>query len=255
MAYLTCMALYQKISESYEELFPSSQEKLEFVMGFLPEINSSRVIDIGCATGQMLFQLRKAGISSGVGIDLDEHMIREGERRLRRENISGIEFHVGDMRHFSEIPGLNNADLISCMGNTLAYLPDSQGPDSDSLDRFLEQCKSLLAAEGILVIQILNYQNPRIAPGFSFPEISANGIQLLRTYEQSEGNQYRFISRMKNLQTGETSHDIHYHTAFLSKDIAAAAVRQGFGETEITGSYAGKAPQRDDFFHLVICRR
>ena len=57
-------------------------------------------------------------------------------------------------------------DLILCLGNTLPHLIGQGASD------FLGQARSLIAPGGALVLQTLNFSLPRIAPGFSFPELS-----------------------------------------------------------------------------------
>lgn len=250
MGYSRVMTLYQQISKAYDHLFPSSPEKLNFIAGLLQDIDSARILDIGCATGEMLFQLERKGLSAGIGIDLDEQMIHEAERKRREANIANIEFRVLDMMRIDSARGIEGVDLMCCMGNTLAYAPHMERVHS-----FLRKCSNVLNAGGSLVIQILNYENPRIGPGFSFPELSGGGLQLCRSYEQTSGYQYKFLTRITDLQTGATEHDIHYHSPFLSEEICAAAGREGFTTIERIGSYSGKDPEPDDFFHLIICRK
>ena len=87
------MALYEKIAEFYEEIFPLKQTRLDFIDYFLK--NSSRILDIGCATGELALALTKKG-HHVVGIDLDEKMIELAREKTKRLGLN-TGFFIKDM--------------------------------------------------------------------------------------------------------------------------------------------------------------
>ncbi|NQV49624.1 MAG: class I SAM-dependent methyltransferase [Candidatus Marinimicrobia bacterium] len=64
--------------------------------------NGSKVIDIGCGTGDQLFYL--AGqISAGLGIELSNSMIKTAEQQGRLGNYKNCEFQLADATNLSHL--------------------------------------------------------------------------------------------------------------------------------------------------------
>lgn len=68
------------------------------ILEYIPQ--NSKVIDIGCGTGSLLFEL-SSKIDYGLGIDTDSSMIKFVQKKLEREGLKNLEFKVQDANNFS----------------------------------------------------------------------------------------------------------------------------------------------------------
>ncbi len=241
------MKLYETLAAEYTEIFPSSQEKVDFVESCLDENGNQRILDIGCASGEFVYQLSHNNREI-VGIDLDHQMIERARTLFKKNDISFIE---DDMVNFLSHAVLNSYDTVCCMGNTLAYLEDEE-----QLKEFLQLVKTVLKKQGKLILQILNYSNPAIGPGFQFPVLESEKLVMERAYgESSDQARLDFNTKITNKITGETGTDVHYHYHFLSKSIELIAGELGYSAISRFGNYSGKEADTTDFFHLLVLEK
>jgi SAM-dependent methyltransferase len=244
------MRLYEVLATEYKDIFPSSQEKVDFLEKYLKEGKSHQILDIGCASGEFAHQLSSASREI-IGIDLDLLMIEEARTLYLSVADSMIHFEQADMLLFLSDSDPDKYDLISCLGNTIVYLDG----ESELID-FLRSAKEALKEHGTLVIQILNYGNPQIMPGFIFPGAETEKIEFQRQYESLEDSlKFGFKTTIKDKSTGETDTDLHYHHPFLSDRIAEIAQKVGFKDSNIYGGYDGKDSEVSDFFHLIVLKK
>ena len=244
------MKLYEVLAAEYKEIFPSSQEKIDFVEKFLEKEKSQRILDIGCASGEFVYQLssQKRDIT---GIDLDTPMIIEAKKQMPYDHTGVIHFYQADMLRFFNKSESGFYDLITCLGNTIVYLNGES-----ELKKFLQSAHKVLKEKGKMIIQILNYSNPVIAPGFTFPRIETNRIEFNREYVAIEGTaKLGFKTSVKEIDTENIITDIHRHHPFLSRKIEEIAPAIGFTNIQIFGNYDGKVAEDSDLFHLIVLER
>lgn len=84
----------------YDKIIAPNQDKLfkEIISNIEP---GSKVIDIGCGTGRLCFQLSKK-CSEVVGVDLSSENIATANRKLARLKISNVKFFHGNAEILSE---------------------------------------------------------------------------------------------------------------------------------------------------------
>ncbi|MBB6481174.1 class I SAM-dependent methyltransferase [Spirochaeta isovalerica] len=244
------MRLYEKLAAEYKDIFPSSREKVDFIENFLKEGELQRILDIGCASGEFACQLSSASRKI-TGIDLDPFMIEEAKAQSPPESDITIHFEQAEMLRFLSDSAPDRFDLVSCLGNTIVYLDGEP-----ELNEFLCSAKKALKKQGSLIIQILNYSNPVIVPGFTFPRAETGNIEFKREYVSLEDpGELGFKTYVKDKSTGETGTDLHRHNLFSSSRIAQMAKDIGFVNTHIFGGYDGKECEKSDFFHLLVLEK
>lgn len=244
------MKLYEVLATEYKEIFPSSQEKVDFVEKYLVKEKSQYILDIGCASGEFVYQLSSPSRNI-IGIDLDPLMIEEARVQSITSPDGTIQFYQADMLHFLYDSKPESYDMISCFGNTIVYL------DGESeLKSFLLSAHDALKKKGKMIIQILNYSNPKIAPGFVFPTVETDKLEFNREYVPIDGSEkLGFKTSIIDRVTGETDTDLHKHYPFLSPMIGETAQEAGFTDTHIYGGYDGKEADDSDFFHLIVLEK
>ena len=78
----------------------------------------SRVLELGCGTGQLLAALKP---SRGVGVDISEGMIE-----VARRNHSELEFHAGDIEDPETIDALEGPFDVIILSDTIGFLDDCE---------------------------------------------------------------------------------------------------------------------------------
>jgi len=69
------------------------------VCELLPEISSTRILDVGCATGRLLLRLAEAGAKKLSGVDLAPRILEVAAEKLARTGIS-VELRAADAEDF-----------------------------------------------------------------------------------------------------------------------------------------------------------
>ena len=67
---------YTSISNYYSEIFPYQPLQLQFVKNRVGELAGKHILDIGCATGELAYQLVGTGVQV-TGIDLNEDLLNQ----------------------------------------------------------------------------------------------------------------------------------------------------------------------------------
>ena len=135
---------YKISARYYDELhFKESELLSEKLFNYFDCKNNLNfnILDLGCGTGTVLYELRKLGIVGFMqGIDLSEEMI--GEARKKDRNIN---FKTGDVLQYD-----NNYqaffDLVLCTHNVVNYL------HPDNLNDFFKRISLALNSKGLAYV-------------------------------------------------------------------------------------------------------
>lgn len=91
---------YNKIADQYQKAKEQPwriRVELFSLMNLIGDLEGKKVIDIACGEGWLTRELRRAGASEVVGVDISEEMIALARRQEAREPL-GIEYRVEDAR-------------------------------------------------------------------------------------------------------------------------------------------------------------
>ncbi len=137
-----------------------------FLLGALGRAGGRRVLDTACGTGLHALWLAERGASVRAA-DLSPGMVAVA--RARRAHPEVV-YQVGDMR----LPPPGPWDLILCLGNSLSLLP----AEGDAR-LFFQNSAAVLAPEGRLIVQVLNYALPAAAqPRARTAEAVVDGVPV-----------------------------------------------------------------------------
>lgn len=111
-------ASFKKYADYYDLIYKDKNYKKEAT--FLDSIfkknkikKKARLLELGCGTGRLAFELVKLGYSID-GIDLSKKMIA----RAKKVDISGLNFEIGDVRNYR---GTKPFDLVISLFHVVSY--------------------------------------------------------------------------------------------------------------------------------------
>jgi len=143
------------------------------------------VLDVGCGTGRVAFQLVRQGVRV-TGIDLSEKMLERARARARKQGIGPKQFtlHEGDIRQMA-LDGPFNLAILTY--NTFMHFLDHR-----SQIEALERIASLVCPGGGLALDL-----PNPIETFGAPDVP--GLVLERTFGDPETRQPVFQQSLASL--------------------------------------------------------
>jgi len=177
------VSFYADFAEHYERIFPLREETFAFLAQALPA-GGKRVLDVGCGTGHYCGRFAAAGLEA-LGIDLDPAMIAAARARYPAASFDRL-----DMRAIGTLSG--RFDLVFCIGNTLAHLPQ------DELPGFLGAVRGLLAARGRWLLQVVHWDRILAEGAAELPVLRhGDGVAFHRRYLDLSPRRARFVTRLE----------------------------------------------------------
>ena len=149
-----------EVSEFYDRLAPDYDEMTGFEKRFVKESPFFRLIirkhsiqsalDAGCGTGFHALLLSQLGVRVHAA-DVSRQMLArlEAHSRAMRLDVQPVASPLTELARNVEGP----FDAVFCLGNTLPHLLDAK-----ELQRVLENFHVLLRPQGVLYLQLLNYE-------------------------------------------------------------------------------------------------
>ncbi|WP_346864149.1 class I SAM-dependent methyltransferase [uncultured Draconibacterium sp.] len=186
---------YSSISTFYSEIFPYNPMQLNFVQACVGKLHNKHMLDIGCATGELAFQLAKAG-SNVIGIDLNEDLLASavGSSGIQSADSSARElelelpnpkFQKRNMLELKQDFQGGEFDAVLCFGNTLVHL----NSEEEVLEMF-EGVKTVVKPGGQFLIQLLNYDYIVGEQRSELPLIDTENIRFVRKYKFPEDGEH-----------------------------------------------------------------
>lgn len=170
---------YSSISSSYSEIFPYKPAQLQFVKNQLGQIPGKKVLDIGCATGELSYRLATEG-AEVTGIDLNPDLIAQAKSS---KNHPGLKFQVGNMLELTNDFQSESFDAILCFGNTLVHLLSV-----DRIREMMDGVNQVLKPRGKFLLQLLNYDYILNEKVVELPLIETENIRFIRKYRIKQNN-------------------------------------------------------------------
>lgn len=170
---------YTSISKHYSEIFPYNPIQLQFVKTKLGDLMGNLILDIGCATGELAFQLAQ-NEATVTGIDLNEDLLNQAKQNKKHASLL---FQKGNMLELETDFDNSEFDAVLCFGNTLVHLENEA-----QVLQMLKSVFSVLKPGGQLLLQILNYDYIVGEQVSELPIIDTDNIKFIRKYKFSEGS-------------------------------------------------------------------
>lgn len=228
---------YSSISKYYPEIFPYNPAQLQFVIRNGQNLKGKRILDMGCATGELAYQLALNG-AHVTGIDLNEDLLREAKTRKTHPF---VQFQKGDMLHLKQDFPAQQFDMVLCFGNTLVHLPAVQ-----LISQMLEGVSSVLKPHGKFLLQILNYDYIFSDQITELPLIETENIRFVRRYAfEKNSSLVRFQTELHIKKENRIIPNETRLLALKSKDLIRLLMDAGFTDIQLfsnfnAGTYGGK---------------
>lgn len=163
---------YESIAKVYDYIFPKNRKQLEFVESIKKISSEEKILDIGCATGN-LTELLGEKTRNIVGIDLDKELLKEA-----KEKHPNLNFENMNMLKINEKFEENSFDRVVSFGNTLVHL-DSR----EEVEEFFQKVYKTLKFNGLFIVQIINYNRIIEKNIKNLPTIDNEKVKFVRDYE------------------------------------------------------------------------
>jgi glycine/sarcosine N-methyltransferase len=221
---------YTSLAPHYQHIFPFNPVQIEFLKHVLP-YNGARVLDVGCATGELAFALTHFGFPTWA-FDFDAQMVQLAKKTKQEDSMFPV-FEQLDMRQIEERFPEAYFDTVICFGNTLVHLLSDE-----DIRKFIQSAFKVLSPEGKLTIQILNYQHILENHIKSLPLIDNEYIRFERNYEF--GNESGLIDFNTKLTVKSTDQEIGNSTklyAIRQNKLQEILKEAGFLNIEYFGGF------------------
>lgn len=239
---------YTSIAKYYPHIFPLNPSQVRFLSNILP-YNGARVLDVGCATGELAFALSRFGFPIW-GIDVDAEMIEMAQQAKSEETIFPI-FEQIDMRLFDQHYPEAFFDTTICFGNTIVHLLN----DKDIL-QFLNAVHRTLAPDGTFTLQLLNYNHILQNNIQSLPLIDNEQITFERKYEYSETSELiDFGTKLTIKSTGQVIDNSVKLNPLRQEKLEELLHNAGFGNIKYFGNFEGEPLQPNSLPLIVSCKK
>ena len=235
------MNLYKTIANYYDQIFPLKQSKIDF---FSDYSKNKKVLEIGCATGNLCFELSKTA-KQVVGIDLSSELISNAKEKHSSEN---LEFKLESL---TNILSLNNCfDTIICVGNTLPHLSSIA-----EVENFIKNSFEILNKNGHLILQFINFPKLMLNKHFDFPELKNKSFEFKRSYKIINNSFIEFNTELYLATENKKFSDATKLLPLDSKKIIKYAESIGFTVEDTFSNF-----NRDKFSHssdaiIIILKR
>lgn len=207
---------YTSISEYYSEIFPYNPMHLQFVKNCIGKLNEKQILDIGCATGELAFNLANEG-AIVTGIDLNIDLLNQAKGTsgfqtadLNREmEFATPRFQKGDMLELENDFKTGQFDAVLCFGNTLVHLPTT-----NLIQQMFNGVNKVLKPGGQFLIQILNYDYILGEQISKLALIETKNIKFVRNYKFEKNNS--LIRFQTDLHLKKSGQIVSNETALLA---------------------------------------
>jgi 2-polyprenyl-3-methyl-5-hydroxy-6-metoxy-1,4-benzoquinol methylase len=239
---------YTSIAPYYQQIFPFNPAQIEFLKRVLP-YNGAKVLDVGCATGELSFALTHFGFPTWA-FDFDAQMIQIALKTKKDETIFPV-FEQLDMRLIGEHFPESFFETVICFGNTLVHLQHDE-----DIRKFIQAAYKIMAPEGKLTIQILNYQHILDHQIKALPVIENENIRFERKYRFTEDSELiDFDTLLTVKSTGfEIPNSVKLY-ALCKNKLQELLQEAGFTNFEFYGGFHSEPLNDTSLPLIVICRK
>jgi len=252
------MSSFDDVALAYDEAIDWERRlarEIPFIVSRLGKPEGKRVLDLACGTGRHAAALAQRGVEV-VGIDNSESMLSRAKEHAVSLGVNP-QFILGEMDGFRSLTS-GSFDSVICLGNSLALL-DSFA----KLDGVLSAVHNSLVNEGVIVVQVLNFEEIHRTGFRFFPQkggklSTGEDVVFSRFYDHTDPpNSSTLVMTAQVKKEGEwTSFVSTQKVLNLNSDLMIRSLAQaGFQETKFYSDYSESLFVGSDDRNIVIHSR
>lgn len=241
------MSFYNEISKYYDKIFPAGEEQLSFIKDAAGK-TAAKILDIACGSGTYSVALAKEGYKV-TAVDIEDEMIRKLRVKADNEKVD-VKAFVCSMTELEE-KLTEKYRVLFCIGNSLVHLKSLE-----EIEDALRQMYNLTADDGVVIIQIMNYDRIIKLGLKELPTIinQEEGIEFIRKYDYKpelkkiDFNTTLIVKDGNNTKTFKNTVEL---LPLLSNELTDIVEKVGFKRYEYYGDFKA-SPYKEDSYMLVL---
>jgi len=238
---------YTSISRYYTEIFPFNPAQFIFIEKQLQELKNKKILDVGCATGELAFALAETGANI-TGIDLNDHLLQVAQEGIPQPN---LRFMAMDMLHLSDNFQNDHFDTVLCFGNTLVHLKELK-----EMKQFFFEVSKVLKKGGHFLLQILNYDHILDEKITELPLIENEILRFERRYRfEPESRLLHFHTDLHLKTENEVISNQTQLFALKSRELEYLLLQEGFKEIQLYANFNGDPIGGKHLSLVISCRK
>ncbi|MBQ0002704.1 MAG: methyltransferase domain-containing protein [Treponema sp.] len=243
------METITNLVEYYDELYPVTQEQFDFYNSILETFSKPvRFLNVGCGTGILENRLAK-DMTDVTGLETIKELL-ESAARKRRNQLMAVRFFQMSTIEMVRFLGKGFYNVISCLNDRIIFIHDKV-----LLRKFFFDCKQLLVENGIIVLQLSNYNLFKKNQPVNLPKKNSIRVSLSSKIEPADDGEYFLTS---DIETGNGKKLPVYDRVkvypVVQSEIADFAKEAGFNSVEFYSDYK-KTPASESSESLVVIIR
>ncbi len=191
------MELNENISEYYDELYPITPEQKKFYQEETSKYNKPvKYLRVGCGTGTFEHILARDG-ADATGLETNIELL-ESANRKRRTQLMSLRYFQMSTLEMARFLGHNFYNVVSSLDNRIIFIRDKI-----LIEKFFYDAKQLLAADGKLILELVNFKTIANSGVVKFPTKESIRVKLytqLVSKDDGSGETKKFIQQ--DLETG-----------------------------------------------------
>lgn len=236
------MSFYKELSKYYDYIFPVGKEQINFISQAAKELPAN-LLDVACGSGGYAIELAKMGYTM-TAIDIENSMVELTAQKAKEQGVV-LNALQGDMIDIDQkVDG--SFKLAFCIGNSIVHLGGIS-----QIELALKKIHKLLDKDGILILQIINYDRVIKYTMTELPSVKNEQacVEFIRKYRQV-GDKIEFNTTLvlKNNRKLENTVELF---PLLSRDMAKVLQNSGFCKYEFYGDF-NNSTYNDDSYMLVV---
>ena len=225
------MEFFQNLVEYFDEFYPAETE----TCSFFKELGSrykfpAKMLQIAAGSGSLALHLAKSGLDV-TGIETSQPMLDSANLK-RRTQLLSIRFFKMSVLEMSRFLGKGFYNVIFCINNRISFIRTKE-----LMEQFFADCRSLLSDDGILILQLYNYNN--FAKNSFNPLNKLSPRASLRTSLSEENGKISAISQTiecaQNRQIPILENEPVY--PLTKEEVEEFAIKSGFNKAEFYSDF------------------
>jgi glycine/sarcosine N-methyltransferase len=198
---------------------------------------------MGAGTGTTAIALAEKGLKV-IASEPEETMAETIRKKAKSKGLT-LSVYTKSMDEIDEFQ--EQFDGILCIGNTLPHLSDL-----DAVESYLRKCYFQLEANGILILQQVNYDKVLSKSDFTFPVIEKGDFTFTREYEKRDEH-ILFTSRLSC--NGETTENTIPLFPITSQQLVPLLKEVGFQAVNVYGNFQSEKHSTESPALITVARK